>query len=346
MKKLIFLTFLLIILSFVGCEKEKSYRVFNEVSFISDEKILQEYFVTAIDFDSKGVAWIGTFNQGLIKYDHGYVTVYNTENSPLDSSYIYDVKVDKKDVVWIGSNGLIKFDGNAFTRYDNSNSLIPENFVSAIAIDKINHLWLSSSRFQQGGLVEFDGTNWKLFTPDNSAMPCHLITDIEIDSLNNIWIALGEKVNHVSLVKISNQNWSLITDENFGFEPYYWGTLVSTPDNSVVASIDYGLSSLFDISRPNLIIGNKNKWKINNPTDAGGNSLGYVRTLCCDKKGLIWAALDLNPEYKKLAVYNGQKWFVNNDNLESTDIFTMKADNENRIWLGTGSGIQIIKSIE
>jgi ligand-binding sensor domain-containing protein len=344
-KIFIIISFLLfVILS--SCEKEDSYRIFNEVPFEMDEQILDGFFVTAIDFDSKGTAWIGTFNQGLLKYDNGLLTIYNSENSPFDSSYIYDIAIDKNDDIWVGTNGLVKYDGEHFTKYDNTNTIMPENFVNSIAIDNNNHIWFSSSRFGQGGLIKYDGNSWKQYTPNNSGLPCHFILDIVTDGNNNIWVALGEKVNNVSMVKINNENWTSVSSDDFGFDPYYWGDLEVKTDNSIVASIDYGFSSLMDISRPNIIVGKNGNWKVNSPSDNGGNSLGYVRTICCDNSGFIWAALDINPEYKKLAVFNGQKWYVNNDNLETGDIFVMKADKHNRVWLGTGSGIQIVKSAE
>jgi hypothetical protein len=39
------------------------------------------YFVTSIAFDSKGNAWIGTFKQGIIKYNPLETVIYNSSNS-------------------------------------------------------------------------------------------------------------------------------------------------------------------------------------------------------------------------------------------------------------------------
>jgi len=347
MKKVVLILYISFIAIFSSCEKENVDKIFKEASFKLDEKILEGYFVTAINFDSKGTAWIGTFNQGLLRYYNGQVTIFNKDNSPLDSSFIYDIAIDKNDNVWIGTNGLIKYDGKTFKKYDSTNSIMPENFVRSLAIDKNNAIWFSSSRFKQGGLVKFDGNRWQLFTPENSKLPCNLIMDIVIDSDNTKWIAMGgSTVNEVSMVKITNNGWTLISDKQFGFDPYYWGDLAVNNDNSVIATLNYGLSSTWDITRPNIAICQGNTWKINNPSDSFGNSLGYVSTICCDSNGFIWAALESNPEFKKLAIFDGNKWCVNNDELETGGIFVMKADNKNRIWLGTGSGIQIIESMK
>jgi ligand-binding sensor domain-containing protein len=343
MQRILIIISILFIVILNSCKKENS-DIFNEVSFQMEEKILDGYFVTAINFDSKGTAWIGTYNQGLLKFEDGHLTVYNKENSPFDSAYIWDIEIDKNDNVWIGTDGLIEYNGVSFKKYDNSNSMIPENFVHSIAVDKNNDIWFTSSRFNEGGLMKFDGQRMELYTPENSELPCNLITNIVIDKNDTKWITLGGTVNEVSMIKIANNKWTLINNNEFGFQPYYWGHIVVNSDNSIVASIDYGLSSMRDISRPNIISCQNGDWSINNPSDLGGNSLGYVSAVCCDNNGYIWAALELNPEYKKLAVYNGNKWYINNDKLDVSDIFVMKADKDNRLWLGTGSGIQIINS--
>lgn len=55
-------------------------------------KILDGYFVTSIAFDHKGNAWIGTFQQGLIKYNAFETTVYDSHNSIIpENSVIRDL---------------------------------------------------------------------------------------------------------------------------------------------------------------------------------------------------------------------------------------------------------------
>ncbi|MEO6685261.1 MAG: hypothetical protein ABIN24_04825, partial [Dyadobacter sp.] len=45
--------------------------------------ILKDYFIISIAFDKSGTAWLGTLNQGLIKYDRKTATVFNSSNSLL-----------------------------------------------------------------------------------------------------------------------------------------------------------------------------------------------------------------------------------------------------------------------
>jgi len=119
-------------------------------------------------------------------------------------------------------------------------------------------------------------------------------------------------------------------------------TIASGKNNIIIASIDYGLSSTMDISRPNIIQFNGNQCIINNPVDEQGNSLGYVGVMNTDSRGNIWASIWMSQE--TIAVYNGQKWFYDNDiNGLIESIFAIESDPLDRIWLGTGKGIYIIE---
>lgn len=237
------LSLLMIILLFITCEKsnENSYGTIN-TDF--NTKILDGYFVKSIAFDKHGNAWIGTFKQGLIKYNSTGVTVYNSDNSIIsDSSVIYDLAIDSKNNVWIACEGLIKFDGNNFTHYNSSNTPIPEDFVSSIAVDSKDNVWFSSSRFRQGEIVKYNGADWIVYTPDNSDLPVNFVQSIAVDKNDNIWLALNEIVNDSYLVKISKDNWNVYTKSDLGFTPYYFGNVQINNKSKLCGAIDYILSS-------------------------------------------------------------------------------------------------------
>lgn len=103
----------------------------KEFELGSLQKILDGYTVTAITFDSRGNAWIGTQEQGLIQYNEKETVVYNSDNSALPKDFmIWDIVVDKNDNVWIGdNNGVWKYDGEKFVLYNSQNSAIPEDMV-------------------------------------------------------------------------------------------------------------------------------------------------------------------------------------------------------------------------
>jgi ligand-binding sensor domain-containing protein len=318
-----------------GCEKEQL--IFDEITFDTLACILPDYLVKAIDFDSKGNAWIGTSRQGLIKYDGKSVIVYNSENSILpEDPIIWDLKVDHDDNIWIGTEGLVKFDGEFFQIFNTGNSPLLEDFVSIIAVDQNNIVWLASCRHREGGLMSYNGKTWKSYTPENSPLPDNLIQDIVIDKYNNVWLAVNR-----CLIKISRGKWTIYDESKLGFQPYHFGHLAIGRYNLIIASIDYSLSSSGHFSGPHIIQFNGEKCIINNPVDEQGNSLGYVEVMNTDSRGNIWASVGIGKF--RISAYNGQSWHYKDIDTLWIPVHTITSDPYNRIWIGTSTGIYIIE---
>jgi len=296
-----------------------------------DHKILDGYFVTSIAFDSKGNAWIGTFNKGLIKYNSNETIIYNSSNSLIQEKEIWDIAVDSKDNVWIGCNGIIKFDGNNFMLYNSQNTSMPEDVVFSIAIDSKDNIWFTSCVFREGGIVKFDGTTWTVFTPDNSNMPDNLVHSIAIDHNDNVWLALGGTVGMASLVRISGNKWTSYSSDDIGFSPYYFGNIDIDSHNEVCASIDYTLSSALYNSGPQAFVFNGSsslQLKI--------DSLTNFTSLKVDNEDNIWCNTG-----NGFAVYNWDKWIINDSIFNIYGSFTIEQAPDNKIWIGTGDGVFI-----
>jgi ligand-binding sensor domain-containing protein len=337
MKKLSYFLFAIIQLLQVSCQKE-ILSVLDDIQI--SNHILNGYYVTSIAFDSDEFAWIGTFKQGLIKYD-GTITRFDKDNSSLpDSFHIKSLIVDKNDNIWIGSNkGLVKFNKKEFIFYDKSNAPLITDNVYALTVDMNNNIWFTSCMFRTGGFIKYDGDNWNLFTPQNSELPGSLISDMLTDNQNNIWITINEGENGCSIVKISGEKMTIYGKNEIGIAPYYFNNLASSRNNQIYASIDYSLSSLADNSRPNIISFNGSKWKINNPIDEKGKSLGYVSKIAVDLNGNIWTETSKNG----IAVYNGHKWIYDKDKLSlNSMVHNISVDSKNNIWFGCSDGIYIV----
>ena len=324
---------LVIAIFLTSCEKSPdSRRNPGNPDTTFGNKILTGYFVTAIAFDSQSNAWIGTFRQGLIRYKNGEAIVYNSSNSPIpDNSVMWDIAVDSKDNVWIGCEGMIKFDGVNFTLYNSQNTPIPEDFVHSIAIDSKDNIWFTSSRFREGGIVRFDGNTWKVFTPENSDLPVNLVQSIAVDHNDNVWLALGETVTESFLVKISGSNWTTYSRDNIGFTPYYFGNIDINSRNEVCASIDYSLSSSMFHSGPQAFVFDGYS-SIRLQLD----SITMIKSLKVDNEDNIWCNT-----YNGFAVYNWEKWTINDSIFKGIGSFTIEQSPDKKIWIGTGDGIYI-----
>ena len=333
MRKLIIT--LTLVISLYSCENEKTDqedRIPGNPNTNFNLKILDGYFVTAIAFDSKGNAWIGTFKQGLIKYNPKETVVYNSTNSILPSNFVaWDITVDSKNNVWIGCGGLMKFDGVNFTLYDSSNTTIPEDFVYSIAIDSKDNIWFTSCRFRKGGIVKYNGSDWRVFTPDNSDLPVNFVQSIAIDKNDNTWLALGEIVANTFIVKISGNIWTNYSGDNLGFSPYYFGNIQVNSNNEICGAIDYSLSSTMVNSGPQVFIFNG--------TDSEQlqfDNMTRIKSLTVDKEDNIWCVMS-----NGYAVYTGEKWVVDDSTFKDVSVFSIEQSPENKMWLGTGDGIYI-----
>jgi len=173
-------------------------------------------------------------------------------------------------------------------------------------------------------------------------LPANSIRNVITDKDNNVWLAMSEIVNQGCIVKISGEVWTIYTTSDIGFNPYYFGNLAVDTNNKLYASIDYSLSSFWDMSRPNIIEYDGTTWSINNPVDEYNESLGYVGSINTDLSGNLWAVMH-GRKGVHLAVFNGDKWYYNNAEIPLSWGSEIVVDQDNDIWLSTGQGIYIIE---
>lgn len=334
MKNFVFIFLVLVLFS--SCEKfsdnPEIIRIPGDPNTNFDQHILEGFFVKSIAFDSEGNAWIGTFKQGLIKYNSNETIIYNSSNSMFpDSQVIWDVAVDSKDMVWIGAEGIIEFDGHNFIFHNSQNSSIPEDLVHSIAIDSKDNIWFTSCRFRQGGIVKYDGSTWKVFTPENSELPVNLVQSIAVDQNDKVWLASGEIVNNSYLTEISGAHWETYSSEDMGFAPYYPSQIAVNSQNEVCVAIDYSLSSSWFHSGPQVLVfdGNSSiQLKLDSTTSA--------RALLVDNEDNVWCTTGHG-----FAVYNWDRWIQNDSIFRECGSFEIVQAPDNAIWIGTGDGIYI-----
>lgn len=324
-------------ISFNSCRK---YKEDDNPHF--NEKILDGFAITSIAFNSHGTAWIGTLDQGIIKDSLGYTTIYNSNNSTFqDTSIIWDIKVDKKDNVWIGGHDLTKYDGNKFITYNSGNSPIPEDWIYCIAIDSKDNIWFTSCRSGQGGLVKFDGINWEVFTPDNSLLPVNYIKSIAIDKNDNVWLALQEKVNKTYLVKISDSDWTIYDNSNLGFKPFWYANIETNSKNQLCAGIDYTMWLYPENpTGPQVFV-----YDGTNSTQLKFDTNSDLHSILIDKEDNIWCiATYIGENFEEInvyAVYDGTKWFTDYTSLKNEYLLCIEQAPDNKIWIGTNNGIYI-----
>ena len=301
-----------------------------------EQKILDGYAVTAIAFDSKGNAWIGTQGKGLIRYNTNETVIYNSENSILPEDFwISDIAVDKNDNVWIGADGAWKYDGEEFTLYNSQNTTMPEDVVWSIAVDSKNNIWFASCRFRQGGLVKYDGTKWTSYTPDNSPLPTNSVKGIAIDKSDNIWLALSDYVNLSYLVKISNDKWNVYDENDLGFTPYYLGGIQCDSKNRLWGAIDYSLSGTWVSPPPHFFIFDGQQTTL---LSCGDDISIRHSKIMIDSNDYVWCF----GSGSVCGVWIDEQWTqLDNSEFGGSSVWVIKEAPNRRIWFGTTNGIYI-----
>lgn len=326
---------LLFLTLFISCKKDGNQTPAPlDISGAS----FQNYHVISIAFEASGTAWMGTLDMGLIRHSATGITVFDSTNSILHKAPIWDIEVDKKGNVWIGTDDLVRYDGTKFTRFDSKQFSLPGKSVRSIGIDGADNVWFASGGFGEGGLVRYDGSRFSTFTPKNSALPGNLIADIAIDQQNTIWAAVNDGVNTTSIVRIREGKWDVLGSKELGFNPYYFGNIVTSKQNELFASIDYGLSSTMVTGRPQIFRFNGQRANILNLPQED-KVIYMTQRVFVDRENRVWASFSNGKEY---GVFRNGRWELN-DLDESEGVFTFAQSPAGEIWLGTGKGVYILK---
>ncbi|MCP4147190.1 MAG: hypothetical protein GY757_05515 [bacterium] len=130
----------------------------------ADGKKKRHRSVQALYEDSTGMLWVGTFNEGLIRFDsknnrfHTYLHDPRLPGS-IGSNTILSILEDKKGSLWIGLNGqgLSRFDRKhdsfrSFRLPGSDSRSMAANFINLIYEDSFENLWVATN----GGLYTLD----------------------------------------------------------------------------------------------------------------------------------------------------------------------------------------------
>ena len=155
---------------------------------------LNNDFIMAIEEDSHGDVWIGTWGGGLNKITPtGEVTQYNQPE--LKKVPLVALHADLSGVLWIGTrgNGLYRFkargeaaDIHIYQQSSDSTNSLSNNFINAVFEDHGGKLWIGT----EDGLNSFDRRTQKftsIETGNGSSNP--VIVSILEDDSGKLWLA-------------------------------------------------------------------------------------------------------------------------------------------------------------
>ncbi len=290
--------------------------------------------VSDIKIDNNGSLWLSSwFNNGgngVTKFDGTNWNNYNISNSGIIDNKIIDIEVDNLNRKWFGSwqNGISKLEGTIWTNFTTSNSQLPSNTVNDISIDSSNNIWIATNQ----GLAKFNGVSWTIYNTSNSVLSSNNIHSVFVDTTNNVWITYSNLTNignntwtDISkLAKFDGNSWSIYQNTSqlsfskifglFGGEIYLKGGygFIKFSNNTFTQISDFdNTNCLIDCQIEDIDIDSQNKlW------------LGYFQE--CSNAGLQ-------------NFTNCTNYFSTNSGLPENNIFSLKIDNLNNIWIGTYS---------
>lgn len=168
---------------------------------------IQSNSLTAITIDNSNTKWIGTVDNGLIKYDEVNFINYNSTNSLVPADKINCIAIDVQNRVWVGTDeGIGIFNGSGWIILDKNNSGLTTNFINSIKFDVNNNAWIGTT----ANLTRFDGSNWVVY---NEPSEKDWINDLYIEGMDKLW--LGTSLNGIYIFE--NESFIPLLRQDYGY---------------------------------------------------------------------------------------------------------------------------------
>ena len=260
----------------------------------------------------------------------------------LSQSSVLAIHQDKKGQMWFGTrDGLNKYDGNSFTIYRNNaddKTSISNNDILSIIEDKEGFIWIGT----YNGLNKYDPkrdtfTNY-LHSNKNNSLSNNTIWTLKEMKNGEIWIGTSDglsiynkSTNKFLNIYKSKENQKSLVDNQIT-------SILETKNNSVYIGTTTGLSKL--IQRKNSDFTFKNYTHFN-----GNESPIYVQDLLENSNHNLLIAtkneglLSLNSSQNTISNFLSET----HQQTISKDIRRLLFDAENQLWIGTYSGLHILK---
>lgn len=222
--------------------------------------------VTALCEDSAGKLWIGTQDNGLLRYEDGLVNPFSVHgNFPLQT--INSIAEDTSGALWVGTpTGLVRLKAEEASRFTTKDGL-PNDFISNVHVARSGTLWITTRR----GMCELTNGQIQL-VPFQTEGPARIPEPLGVyeDRRGQRWaygdtylvnMEDGKHLNHFGNGDAeSTRIWSLCEGRN--------GELW-------IGASGFTLYCFADE-------------KFQTPTFYGGDLTSDIRAICQDRQGNLW----------------------------------------------------------
>jgi ligand-binding sensor domain-containing protein len=346
------LLFLLLVLIFQSCNDD-NWEINENVETLNVPGKYVKSFIHQIEIDNQGNLWIGTFADGLIKYDGTNFYNFTSKNSSLSNDSISCLFIDSNNDVYIGTKqGLNVLSNNKISYPTEINTEIDNGIVTSICIDKDNCLWLGIIDRKEvcTGVYVFNEEKVEFYNNQNSLLPSNTIKTIVCGSNNIVWIGTYQIGGKGGLVRIENKNWQVYTKKNSGLPYNSVDHIISLTDSTTVLASSTILYA--DISKMDgyvYIYEDDKNWIDISPYNSNPLISNRITSIKSNSDGLLVAATSLdsnipNDRYD-LSLFKDNRWIT--FDAIGYDIHTyipdMEFDKEGNLWIVTPDNREIIK---
>jgi ligand-binding sensor domain-containing protein/signal transduction histidine kinase len=323
--------------------------------------------ITSITEDRDGYLWIGTWGNGVIKFDKKKEKAehfFFDKNNPfsLSSNRVLDILLDTNAEIWIatfggGLNKLVqdksvhnnagKSTPSKFLRYSvnkNDKYSISDDKTITLFEDKSHNIWIGTF---YGGLNKLDSTNRKLppdqarfikYNRNNSDLSNNTVMAVQQDLEGYLWVGtFGGGIDRMNILNGSFINFSKISSPLNAFPDVELLSLFVDRSGILWAGshLGEGATKIQKIKLKFDIINSKSTGKLKLNDDV-------VWSLFKDRDGDLWVGTYrggvnvLNFSSKHRQIYkksNDKAYFISDDHVRS-----INQDKLGNIWIGTYSG--------
>ena len=271
--------------------------------------------------DNDGTVWVGTERIGLILIEPDGKTTHIKRKNGLSSNFIYRIIKDKKGNMWVTTdgNGVNLFKDKNFIGYDIQSELNANTIVS-LKQAKNGAIWIGT----ENGLSKFENDSFTNYTIPKSLFDDDEIWDIE--ELPN-----GDLLLLTYTFELFQFNGSRFFKPEFydEFSEVYLNDIFVDDDGSIWFSAFQQLSHLKNGGITHYAAPKDKYWQM---------TLGLIFR---DSRGILWITTDGGLARFREGEFN---YYTVEHGIPGTSIYEIEEDNFNNIWIGTNSGIGILKA--
>ena len=303
----------------------------SEIVTVNED--ITQYGITSIYKDNDGFMWIGTFGDGLYRYNSIEFKNYNKEFSSkiesLNSSIVHTI-YEEKNRIWVGTDqGLNYYNKNLdnFSQAFSDKNLKSEKFAVHSIIKYDDNTFLLGTH--GNGLYKFDINKftYKPITYNGKGEGGLLINTIIKSPSGKYLIGTNYGLMTYDPYKEELELAKIDTGNGYDFINKSIQSMILAKDNSIwIGTFSSGLFKLTEIEPKVYLI---NQYKITKKRILSLTEKTNGNILCGSENDGLFEYINESKEIKNYK-YNR----FNPDGLKSNSIWTVYSDEKDRLWLG------------